>query len=154
MDSTSRIGLPFLMAGQGQKEITHNEALILLDAMIGCIVERMDLAVPPASPESGKCWLVPADASGEWAGKSGQIAISTEGGWRFLVPFDGAALFVRNGRARLRRLDGAWSVDVGSGAPVAGLADPAGGAVVDSEARAAVAGILDRLRELGLLAMP
>jgi hypothetical protein len=146
------MGLPCLVAGQGQKEITHNEALILLDAMIGCMVERIDLAVPPASPEAGMCWLVPANASDEWAGKSGQIAISTVGGWRYLVPFDGATLFVRNSRERLRRLNGAWIADVASGAPGAAIVGPSGGVVIDSEVRIVVAAILDRLRSLGLVA--
>jgi hypothetical protein len=153
MDSTARIGLPLLVAGQGQKEITHNEALILLDAVIGCIVESRNLEVPPDSPGMGMCWLVPSDATGDWAGKAGRIAVSTAGGWRFLLPFEGATLFVRDGRERLRRLDDAWITDTGSGAPREAIPNPTGGSVVDSEARATVAAILDRLRELGLLAM-
>lgn len=107
--------------------------------------------VTPASPEVGECWLVPADATDAWAGKAGQIAISTEGGWRFLLPFDGATLFVRADRGRLRRLNGTWIADVASGAPGAAVADPVGGAVVDSEARAAIVAILAHLRTMGLV---
>lgn len=151
MESTSRFGLPLLVTGQGQKDITHNEALVLVDALISCVVERRDVALPPHAPLAGTCWLVPEGAAAEWDGKGGQIAVATGGGWRFLVAPEGATLFVRLGRERLRRLDGEWVPDVASGTPAAPIADPAGGAVVDSEARAALAAILDRLRTLGVL---
>lgn len=152
MDTTARFGLPLLIAGQGQKEITHNEALVLVDAMIGCIVERSDLAVPPGSPVAGTCWLVPTGATGEWAGRAGEVAVATAGGWRFLAPPEGATLFVRMGRQRLMRLDGAWKPDVATGSPGAAVAEPVGGAVVDSEARAVLVAILDRLRTMGMVA--
>jgi hypothetical protein len=152
MDSTARFGLPLLVAGQGQKDITHNEALLLVDAMMGCLVERVDLAAPPEAPALGACWLIPADAADEWAGRTGQIAISTAGGWRFLTPPDGTTLFVRASAARLRRLGGSWVPDVGSGSPAAPVSNPVGGEVIDSEARAVLAAVLDRLRSTGLIA--
>ena len=151
MDLTARYGLPLLEAGQGQKDITHNEALVLVDAVISCMVEGRDLVLPPDAPVAGSCWLVPAGAAAEWEGKAGQIAIATGSGWRFLAAPEGTTLFVRLGRERLRRLDGEWVPDVFSGAPAAPVADPAGGSVVDSEARAALASLLDRLRTMGVL---
>jgi hypothetical protein len=33
-DASARFELPFIMAGQAQKEITHNEALVLIDAVM------------------------------------------------------------------------------------------------------------------------
>lgn len=35
---TARYQLPFLAVGQAQKEITHNEALVLLDALISATI--------------------------------------------------------------------------------------------------------------------
>ena len=151
MDSTGRFGLPLLIAGQGQKEITHNEALVLLDAVIDCTVERRDLASPPQSPAEGQCWLVPSGATGAWQGKTDEVAIWTAGGWRFLVLPEGTGVFVRQGRERLRRLDGVWHAEAASGAPGAAVSGPAGGAVIDSEARAVLNSILDRMRSLGLI---
>jgi hypothetical protein len=121
--------------------------------MVGCIVERRDLSTPPVSPAGGSCWLVPSGSTGDWNGKSEQIAVATGGGWRFLVPPDGLAVFVRQGRERLRRLDGEWVTDAASGSPGAAVANPVGGAVVDSEARETLTSLLDRLRVLGLLAV-
>lgn len=151
MDSTIRFGLPLLIAGQGQKEITHNEALLLLDAVVACTVERRDLASPPQSPAEGQCWLVASGATLAWQGKTDQIAIWTSGGWRFLVPPEGASVFVRQGRERLRRLDGLWRNEAPSGAPLAAVADPVGGATIDSEARSVLNALLDRMRSLGLI---
>ena len=152
MESTARFGLPLLVAGQGQKEITHNEALVLLDAIIGCVVERRDLAAPPALPAAGQSWLVPAGASGDWANRSGNIATWTDGGWRYLSPPNGATVFVKAGRERLRRLDGLWETEAPTAVPQAAVPDPTGGSTVDAEARAALSALLHRLRQMGLIA--
>jgi hypothetical protein len=151
MDSTVRFGLPLLIAGQGQKEITHNEALLLLDAVVGCLVERRDLVSPPGTPAEGQCWIVPAGATQDWEGRTDQIAIWTAGGWRFLAPPEGAIVFVKLGRERLRWFGGVWLADALSGAPGAAVANPAGGSTVDSEARLALNAVLDRMRTLGLI---
>jgi hypothetical protein len=151
MDSTVRFGLPLLIAGQGQKEITHNEALLLLDTMISCIVERRDLVAPPQSAAEGQCWIVPAGATLAWQGKTDQIAAWTAGGWRFLVPPEGTTAFVRIGRERLRRLEGVWRVEALSGAPTGAVPGPEGGSTIDSEARAVLDTLLDRMRALGLI---
>jgi hypothetical protein len=151
MEVTARYGLPLLVAGQGQKEITHNEALLLLDAAVSCVVERRDLLEPPIAPLAGQCWLVPAGASFEWEGRAGQIATWTEGGWRYLPLPEGAALYVKVGGERLRRMGGSWQADGLSGAPLAQISGPAGGVTIDSEARAAVNAILERMRTLGLI---
>jgi hypothetical protein len=140
-----------LIAGQGQKEVTHNEALLLLDAVVSCIVERRDLASPPQSAVDGQCWIVPAGAALAWQGKTDQIAMWTAGGWRFVVPPEGAIVFVRQGRERLRRLDGAWRAEAPSGAPGAAISGPVGGATIDSEARVVLNTLLDRMRSLGLI---
>jgi hypothetical protein len=152
MELTARFGLPLLIAGQGQKEITHNEALLLLDAAISCVVERRDLQEPPVAPEVGQCWLVGIGAGGEWVGKAGHVTVWTEGGWRFFLPPDGATLFVKLGKERLRRLAGSWQIDAPTGEIGSAVASPSGGSVIDSEARAAVDAILDRLKAAGLIA--
>lgn len=152
MEATARLGLPFLVAGQGQKEITHNEALVILDAIIGCIVERRDLTVPPVDAADGQCWLVPDGASGDWSSRTGEVAISTGGGWRFLQPPDGMGVSVRQGGEQLRRSAGSWQMVAPLGAPAASVALPMGGPTVDSEARAAIGTLVQRLQALGLLA--
>ncbi len=152
MVSTVRFGMPMLVSGQGQKEITHNEALVLLDAILSCIVERRDLTEPPIGALDGQCWLVPEGATGDWSGRAGEVAISTAGGWRYLAPPDGATVFDRQGSEQLRRLGGSWCVIAPVGAPAAPIPLPAGGTVVDSEARAAIGAIVQRMMAMGLIA--
>ncbi len=152
MELTARFGLPLLVAGQGQKEITHNEALVLLDAMVGCVVERRDVVAPPVLKSEGQCWLLPTGVTGDWTGKTGQVAIWTAGGWRYVSPPEGASVYVRAGAERLRRLNGLWTHDTPRNVPTAALDNPTGGSNVDSEARAVLSLLLERLRQMGLIA--
>mgnify|MGYP003782882907 FL=1 len=64
MDHSPRLDLPFIMAGQALKHITHNEALQRLDALVQPLVESTTLTTPPASPLPGEAWIVPSDATG------------------------------------------------------------------------------------------
>ena len=49
-DTTTHLGLPYLLAAQAQKHVTHNEALRLLDAMVQLSVLDRTRTAPPASP--------------------------------------------------------------------------------------------------------
>ena len=94
MSDTPLLGLPLMEAGQSQKHVTHNEALLLLDAAIHLSVITRGLGLPPALPADGDRYLVAAVASGAWAGKEGQLAVREAGAWRFSVPRTGWRLWV------------------------------------------------------------
>jgi hypothetical protein len=49
---------PLLQAGQAQKELTHNEALALIDMLLHAQVESMTVATPPGGAVVGQCWVV------------------------------------------------------------------------------------------------
>ena len=72
-EATTRHGLPLLQAGQAQKEVTHNEALVLLDLLAHPAVEGV-LATPPAAPTPGQGWIIGAGATGAWSGQDGALA--------------------------------------------------------------------------------
>src|SRR3989344_8476869 len=132
LPSTARFALPLLAMAQAQKEVTHNEALPLLDALVQPVVEDGPQAVPPSAPVAGQGWIVGAAASGAWVGEEGALALWTSGGWRFVAP--------RPGMRAHRLSDGGWLRFDGAALVEPGpIASPAGGATVDSEARAAVA---------------
>jgi hypothetical protein len=165
MDATARLGLPFLSAGQAQKELLHNEALQAIDLLLGAAVEAPATAQPPQTPAVGTCYIVGSGAGGDWAGKDGCLAGYTSGGWRFTDPLQGVSVFVGSTGERAVYRDGAWEVGVERatqlviggeqvvGGRAAAIAPPSGGTVVDSEARAAIAAILDALSGHGLIAM-
>lgn len=108
-DTTPRSGMPLLAAAQAQKHVTHNEALLQLDAL-GCarILDR-DLTAPPGSPGDGDTYLIHATATGDWTGQDGRIAFALDGGWRFYEPFAGLMAYVVD-EAKPIVFDGtAWS---------------------------------------------
>jgi hypothetical protein len=162
-ESTPRFGLPFILPGQAQKELFHNEALTLLDAAMHCEVESSGGGEPPADPAEGACWIVGAAPGGAWAGHANAIAMWTASGWRFVVPPVG--MTVRDRAADLvRRFDGSgWSdgavqgsrfeVDgrqvVGNRQPA--VPSPSGGTIIDAEARLAIAALTEALVQHGLI---
>ena len=141
--ATKRHLLPNLYVGQSQKEITHNEALARIDALLHPVVEAK-LTTPPTGltdSSDGQCWLIGSPASGLWAGRSGQIARWSGGSWRYLEPVPGMTLWLVSGNKRLFYIEEMW-VEPG------GINSPVGGTTIDSEARTAVIAILDHLRQI------
>jgi hypothetical protein len=78
----------------------------LLDAMVQLSVASRTVTAPPANPGPTLCHIVPAGATGAWAGQTGRVAVCVEGGgWVFLTPAAGwrawvadqALLVVRQG---------------------------------------------------------
>lgn len=163
MSGTPRLNLPFLSAGQAQKEFFHNEALQTLDVAVAGAVEEPPRRDPPASPAIGQCYIVDAAATGAWAGKSQCVAGFTGGGWRFLPPIEGMTLYVKASSVFATYRSGAWEVGMVRGLTLvlggqqvvgsrfAAIASPSGGTTVDSEARTAVGQILAALRQHGLI---
>lgn len=144
MATTTRLGLPLLAAGQAQKEIWHNEALALIDLAVQAEVMAVGLDAPPAAPEAGACWIVGANPTGAWQGQAQALAGWTEGGWRFVLPREGMAAWHRGTQALVRYAEGQWRA--------AAVVTPAtGGATVDAEARATLAGLIVALRGLGVI---
>jgi hypothetical protein len=143
---TGRYRLPMLAVSQAQKEITHNEALVIIDALLHMAVEAALSAAPAVNDNDiGKCWVINGVPTGAWANKAGQIAYWIGGSWRFVVPHEGMRVWNRFTRRHSLYISGQWTT-----AP--SVPNPTGGAVVDSEARAALAAILLYFRLIGILA--
>lgn len=106
-DQSARLGLPYLAAGQMQKHVTLNEALTRLDALVQLRVESRDVADPPADPDDGLLFIVPAGGgSGAWSGFApGDLLRAETGAWSRVEVPEGAlawiggvsGLFVREG---------------------------------------------------------
>jgi hypothetical protein len=141
--ATPVIGLPLLMAGQAQKEFFVNQALCLLDALHPRTV-RASLAEPPAAPVDGESFRITAPAGGDWAGRENHIAVRIGGDWHFISPLEGMRLFDK-GAGCLVLFRSEWQ-------QCAAPAAPTGGAVIDVEARAAIAALTEALRTAGVLA--
>ncbi|WP_026380407.1 DUF2793 domain-containing protein [Afifella pfennigii] len=105
-NNTANLSLPYILAAQAQKHVTHNEALRILDSLIHLAVLDRDLAEPPALPAEGERYLVPAGATGEWEAKAGMLAAWQDGAWAFLTPRQGWLCWVTD-EATLLAFDGA-----------------------------------------------
>ncbi|WP_428628675.1 DUF2793 domain-containing protein [Sphingopyxis sp.] len=144
MPMTPRFALPLLGVAQAQKEVTHNEALTLIDALVHAAVEAGPLSDPPVAPVPGQCWLVGAAATGDWGGQAQAIAIWTVGGWRFVAPRAGTTVMRVADGTRLRFDGEEWA------AP-ATIGPPSGGSTIDVEARSTLATLILHLEAHGLL---
>jgi hypothetical protein len=162
MTITARHALPLLVPGQAQKEMMHNEALTLIDLMMGAAVESVGAEQPPEAPLLGQCWILGADPVGEWAGHARALAGWSAGGWRFVAPREGMRVWAGllhgfaifgEGEWRVGELHGKVFIGgnqvVGERCPA--IAEPSGGEVVDGPARAAITAVLNALRAHGLV---
>lgn len=87
MTNTLRLNLPHIITAQAQKEVTHNDALNLLDIFMRPTVLEMDKDVPPVSPTAGDCYVVGGSPTGDFTGHAQEIACYTDNGWLFASPF-------------------------------------------------------------------
>lgn len=94
MENTDRLNLPYLMAAQAQKHVTHNEALRMLDALVHLSVSTRNLSVPPSEPEHSEAFLVGTEGSGAWEGQDGNIAVFVDGFWMFHTVQEGWLLWI------------------------------------------------------------
>lgn len=142
-ETTGRLALPLMAPGQAQKELTHNEALALIDLAIQPVIEAIGVNDPPPAPTIGQCWIVGPAPTGLWAGRTKALAGWTAGGWRFQAALEGMTVR-RSGDGVLVRYDGAaWRVP-----PV--VTPASGGGVIDVEARNLLQSLIEILRDAGL----
>ncbi len=144
-DVTPRFRLPRLHIAQAQKEFFVNEALGLIDILLCAQVAGMASAPPAGPPTSRTAYIIADPATGDWAGKSGQLALWLGSGWRFFAP-PVNFIVLDAGADVQRRFDGTqWHAN-----PQISVAS--GGITQDIEARAAITAILAALRNFRLIA--
>lgn len=95
MENTTNLKLPLLIPNQSGKEITHNEALVIIDNILQNGVIDKDLTTPPENPNSNDIYIVSKNATGDWADKDKQIAFY-DNGWRFVEPREGFIFWVND----------------------------------------------------------
>ena len=114
-DATTHLLLPYILAAQAQKHVTHNEALRILDGLVQLSVLDRDLTSPPGGPADGDRYIVASGATGLWAGWDLNIAYWVDGAWTRLVPRPGWLAWIAAEAAFVGWNGSAWQA---FGAPV------------------------------------
>ena len=140
---TARCKIPLLATGQAHKELFHNEALTRIDFLLHPTVQAIETDPAILSPDAGQSWLVGPGATGEWLNQDDKIAGWTGNGWLFILPLPLMRIQVESidNFAVYRET---WHLSYA-------VAGPAGGSVIDIEARAAIDSILIALAGQGIL---
>ena len=107
-DATTHLLLPYILAAQAQKHVTHNEALRLLDGLVQLSVLDRTRITPPSGPGEGDRYIVASGATGDWSDWDLNVALWTDGAWLRLPPRTGWRAWVES-EGMLRVFDGeAW----------------------------------------------
>lgn len=138
MDITANLALPYILASQAQKHVTHNEAIRALDALVQLTVADRDLTTPPGSPAEGDRYIVAAVATDAWSGHDGEIAAWQDAAWMFYAPAAGWIAWVADESALLVFDGAAWATAAATAAlqnvPMIGI-----NATADATSRLALA---------------
>lgn len=110
--TTPKLVMPELSVSQASKEITHNQALAILDQISQATVVDKDLTAPPGSPANGSLYIVAAGATGAWTGQSGKLAfwLTSVAAWTFITPTNGWSVWVTDESVRYEMKSGVWVV--------------------------------------------
>lgn len=106
--TTPRMLFPEIAASQAQKEVTHNEALKMLDVFVFMAVEDKDLTTPPGGESEGESWIVATGGAGAWAGHDLDIAQYYNAGWTFYDALEGYQAWVKDEDAEYVFDGAAW----------------------------------------------
>ena len=107
MATTDNLAITLVEQSQSQKEVTVNEALVALDALMNTGVIDQDLTAPPGSPANGDLYIVASGGTGDWSGHDNEIAWFNQV-WKFIAPAEGLTLWVRDEDALFTWNGSAW----------------------------------------------
>jgi len=107
-DETPRLKLAQLVSMQEMNDVTWNEALAQLDALVDLCLLGQYVNAPPANPADGDAYLIGGAPTDAWAGCAYKIASCLDGSWRFYTPFSGLRAFVAPTNALIVYLNGNW----------------------------------------------
>jgi hypothetical protein len=108
-DYTPRFSLPYMVAAQAQKELTHSQGINRIDAAVQPTPVAVGTNTPPGSPTEGQAWVLGSSPTGVWAGYANKLAQYVGGGWIFLTPFTGMRVYNLTDSTDYRWTGAAWA---------------------------------------------
>lgn len=83
MTTSPDLGIPFIDQQQGTPEVTHNEALLLLQAMANGVIDR-GVNTPAVGPTIGDSYIIGSAPTGAWSGRANCVTIWSGTAWDFI----------------------------------------------------------------------
>lgn len=123
MTNSTHLKLPYILPGQAQKHITHNEAIAALDTLTQLAVLDRDLDAPPDFPDVNMRYIVGPSPTGAWSGKANQVTAWDGAAWHFHEPEPGWLAFVLDENGLVAWSGSEWLPTIGldAVAPMLGL---------------------------------
>lgn len=109
-ETTTHLALPYIMAAQAQKHVTHNESLTVLDTLVQLGVTSRSLTAPPVDPGEGDRFIVATGASGDWAEQDGNLVVYQDEVWVFYVPQTGWNAWVEDEKLSIIFDGSSWRI--------------------------------------------
>jgi hypothetical protein len=98
--------------GESGWNVDMDANLKLMDAVGHLSVKDRNLTAPPGSPAAGDRYIVGGSATGDWAGKDGQIAVFIGGSWVFYPPKIGWWAYIEDEDVLSVYKSGGWSTGI------------------------------------------
>ncbi len=104
---TGRLKLPYIMQAQAQKEVTHNQALNILDVLVNTVVQSI-IDTPPDKVNESDIYIVGDNPQGIFDGNANHLAQFSEGGWSFYQPLNYMEVMVIEQTQKFTFVNNAW----------------------------------------------
>ncbi len=85
-----------------------DDNLKALGAVVHLSILSSTTTAPPGSPTNGDRYIIPAGATGDWSGKTGEVAVRVGGAWEYYTPTEGWHAWVVSLSASLVYTSAAW----------------------------------------------
>lgn len=109
MTTTPNLGMTKLVENQASAEVTVNDFLAVLDALVPQpTVEDRDVTNPTAlTPSDGEVWYINGTGAGDWTGHDNELAIYSAG-WIFVSIREGMTMYVKDENVHLVYNGSSW----------------------------------------------
>lgn len=114
MADTPKLGAPYLATNTDQKEVLHNTALDIYDALVQLTLKDRDLTSPPGSPTLGDTYIVGGSATGSWSGHDDDVVEWVSAQWEFHTPQEGWFGYLQDEKLFIFWDGSAWATFPGS----------------------------------------
>jgi hypothetical protein len=108
MSVSPGLGITDIDDQQAGAEVTHNEAVRLLEVAAGRAVKDRDLTAPPGSESDGDAYIVKATGTGDWAGHDNKIAVYLSDTYKFITPSEGMSVYLQDENVDVLWNGSAW----------------------------------------------